>query len=204
MSMLTGDDSMNLTLGLIKDNPQFLVFGAIAMVVIQGIMNSIGSTTFSREGKNFWIQRVLPIKAGDQIIGRVLACLVPQIIAIVALLLTLAFVVKLGVIEMLIITLLGLLGSIPMAELGMIVDILRPLLVWDNPQKAMKQNLNVLIAMGVGVLYSGGLIFLVVNLLKKIDVNYVYLILASVFIISTLVFYLILEKIIVRQFRDLE
>ena len=41
------------------------------------------------------------------------------------------------------IVLLGLLGSIPMTELGMVVDIMRPLLVWDNPQKAMKENLNV-------------------------------------------------------------
>ncbi len=83
-----------------------------------------------------------------------------------------------------------------MTQLGMVIDILRPLLIWDNPQKAMKQNLNVLIGMGVGTIYGGGAIFLLtINLLDKIDIGYVYFILFSVFIVSAYVLYNILKKI---------
>ena len=48
---------------------------------------------------------------------------------------------------------MGLLGSIPTTQIGMAIDILRPMLDWDNPQRAMKQNLNVLISLAVGALY---------------------------------------------------
>ncbi len=92
-----------------------------------------------------------------------------------------------------------------MTQLGMVIDILRPLLIWDNPQKAMKQNLNVLIGMGVGTIYGGGAIFLLtINLLDKIDIGYVYFILFSVFIVSAYVLYNILKKLITKQFMELE
>jgi ABC-2 type transport system permease protein len=44
-------------------------------------------------------------------------------------------------------------ASIPMLELGFIIDIYRPLLVWDNPQRAVKQNMNVVVAMLISLVY---------------------------------------------------
>lgn len=204
MTLITGDESLNMVLDFLKVNPHYLVLGSIGMIVIQGVMNSVGSTTFSREGKSLWIHRVLPIRVEDQIIGRVLASLGPQIISVLALLITFSFVLKISLINMVIIALLGLLGSIPMAQIGMIIDIIRPLLIWDNPQKAMKQNLNVLITMGLGTLYSGGIMFLILSLINHLYILYIYSILALVFIISTVLFYIILKKLISKQFIELE
>lgn len=91
-----------------------------------------------------------------------------------------------------------------MTEIGMIIDILRPLLIWDNPQRAMKQNLNVLIAMGVGVLAIGGLFLLTINLLDLMDIRYIYFILISIFIVSSYILFIILKKLITKQFINLE
>ena len=102
------------------------------------------------------------------------------------------------------ITILGLLGSIAMTELGMIIDIYRPLLEWDNPQKPMKQNLNVLIAMGVGSLYLLAIGFLTYKLMEIIDIIFIYGILAVVLIVSSYIFYSILLRLIKRQFEVLE
>ncbi len=204
MTVLMGDESLNMVLELLKVNSQYFVLGSIAMIVIQAAMNPVGATSFSREGKSFWIHRVLPIKVENQIIGRILASLVPQIISVLALLITFAFLLKISIINIILISLLGLLGSIPMIQIGMIIDIIRPLLIWDNPQKAMKQNLNVLISMGLGTLYSGGLIFLVFNLMKKLHANSIYIILGLIFIISTMIFYMVLRKLIIKQFAELE
>lgn len=204
MTVVTGDESLNMVFDLLKVNSQYLVLASIAMIVIQGVMNSVGSTTFSREGKNLWIQRVLPIKAKDQIIGRILASLVPQIITVLALIITFLFVFKLSILNIVLISALGLLGSIPMAQIGMIIDITRPLLIWDNPQKAMKQNLNVLITMGVGTIYSGGLVFFIFTIINKFHEKYIFIMLALIFIISSSIFYILLKKLIIKQFLEIE
>lgn len=68
----------------------------------------------------------------------------------------------------------------------------------------MKQNLNVLIGMGVGTIYGGAIFLLTINLLDKIDIGYVYFILFSVFIVSAYVLYNILKKLITKQFMELE
>lgn len=204
MSTVTGDESLELLTKVLGEFPHFIVLPAIGMIVFLGMLNSIGCTTFSREGKNFWIQRTLPIRIEDQIIGRVLSSLIIQLVGIVAMISSIFFIAKIRLGNILIIAILGLLGSIPMTQIGMIIDILRPLLIWDNPQKAMKQNLNVLIGMGVGFLYGGILTFLTIKLFDKIDINYIYIILALIFILSSYILYIILKKLISKQFIELQ
>ncbi|NLY45823.1 MAG: hypothetical protein GX053_07535, partial [Tissierella sp.] len=128
MSVITGDESMEPLVQLLDMYPHFLTLVAIGMVVLLGIMNSIGSTTFSREGKNLWIQRVLPIRASDQVIGRVLSSLVVQLLGIAVLIPAIFFINSINIINILLIVVIGLLGSIPMTQIGMIIDIARPML----------------------------------------------------------------------------
>ncbi|CCQ96790.1 conserved membrane hypothetical protein [[Clostridium] ultunense Esp] len=189
---------------LIKGNPHLISIAGVGMITLLGIMNCVGCTTFSREGKSLWIQRTIPIKAKDQIFGRVLSSLLVQFIGVGAVLCTVAYLGYLTIENVFWITILGVLGSIAMAELGMIIDIYRPLLDWDNPQKAMKQNLNVLIAMGIGALYLLGVGFLVYKLLDKVDILFIYGIMGLVFIITSFVLYMPLKKLIERQFQILE
>ena len=49
---------------------------------------------------------------------------------------------------------------------GMAIDLARPLLDWTNPQKAIKQNLNVLLAMLADIGILTGVFFGVKVLLK--------------------------------------
>ncbi|NLK91253.1 MAG: hypothetical protein GX274_06715, partial [Clostridiales bacterium] len=121
-----------------------------------------------------------------------------------ALLGALAFIIRLRISTIVLIVILGLLGSIPMTQIGMVIDIIRPSLKWTNPQQAMKQNLNVLFGMGLGTLYIGGISLLVFNLINRIDINLVFTVLAVIFIVSTVILYYVLEKLIVKQFEVLE
>ncbi len=203
-NMKGGDESLSAMIDMLGVNSGLISLVGIGFIVALGMLNSIGCTTFSREGKCFWIQRTLPIKVEDQIIGRVLSSLAIQVLGVVALLISLTFVVKLDIITILLITFFGLLGSIPMTQLGMVIDILRPLLDWDNPQKAMKQNLNVLIGMGVGTLYLGGLVFLVIKIMDRININLIYGLLTLIFSISTIILFGILKKLITKQFEVIE
>lgn len=205
MSTMSGEEeSMGSIIKIIQTKPEFIALVGIGFIVFLGMLNSVGSTTFSREGKNFWIQRTLPIKVKDQIIGRIVASIAIQILGLIALLGSLAFVLKLNMITIILISSLGILGSIPMTQIGMIIDIIRPLLTWSNPQQAMKQNLNVLIGMGVGTLYAGGIGYLIFKIMDKVDMNIIFIGLAVVFIVSIIILYSILEKLIKKQFEVLE
>jgi len=86
----------------------------------------------------------------------------------------------------------------------MIVDAYRPMLHWDNPQRAMKQNLNVLINMGLGSLYILGIGLLAYKLLDILDIFVIYIIIALIFILSSLVLYKVLKKVIETTFINLE
>ncbi|WFA09936.1 hypothetical protein [Tissierella sp. Yu-01] len=204
MSVVSGDQSMEPVTQLLYGNMDIVVLGAIGMIGALGILNSVGATTFSREGKHFWIQRTLPIKPAAQIMGRVLASLVIQVIGAVILIGSMLFIIRLDFISILLIIIIGLIASIPMTQIGMIIDILRPMLSWSNPQQAMKQNLNVLIGMGVGALYGGLLFLLVKFMFSKIDIWMVYSVLTVVLLISIFIFFTILKKLIEKQFREIE
>ena len=204
MSMATGDTSMEPLMEIINRNVDIVNLAAIAIIGTLGILNSIGTTTFSREGKNFWIQRTLPIKSEDQIFGRVIASMTIQVIGAAVLIGSLLFIIRLDFISILIILAVGLLASIPMTEIGMIIDILRPLLTWSNPQQAMKQNMNVLIGMGVAIIYGGALFLLVRFMYGNMDIWKVYLILITILLVSAVIFFKVLNTLIEKQFRELE
>ena len=161
MSLLTSGSDTEVLRGMLQRNEFFVDLGGAGMLMLLGMLNSIGVTTFSREGKNLWIQRTLPIKARDQIIGRVMASMVIQGIGAIFLLASLYLIIPLSLFSIAYILVVGAIGSILMSLLGMTIDIMRPMRDWTNPQQAMKQNLNVLIGMGTAVVILGPLVYLV-------------------------------------------
>jgi len=72
------EESVNMLRSVLRDSQQIINLIGVAFITFLGIVNSVCSTTFSREGKNMWIQRTLPIKVKDQIVGRVLASIFVQ------------------------------------------------------------------------------------------------------------------------------
>ena len=204
-TFMNGKESLGSLNMLIGDKSYITTLFGIGMITLFGVMNCVGCTTFSREGKSFWIQRTMPIKEKDQIFGRILSSLFVQVIGIIALIGGISFITDITLENIFWITFLGLIGSIPMTELGMIVDIFRPLLDWDNPQKAMKENLNVLIAIGIGMLYVFVVGFLAYKLLMaEVDILAIYGIMGLIFIVSSYGFYIPLKNLIKRQFGILE
>lgn len=204
MSVLTGEASMGPISEILYGNMDFVVLIGIGMIGVLGMLNSVGVTTFSREGSNFWIMRTLPIKAEDQILGRLLASLFIQVIGALVLIVSIFFVIKLDIVNIILIILIGLLASIPMTLLGMIIDIVRPMLSWTNPQQAMKQNFNVLIGMGLGTIYGGALFFLIKFILDKLDMPIIYLIIVGILILSSIIFFKLLKSLIEKRFKELE
>ncbi|MCR4427512.1 MAG: hypothetical protein NUW23_15235 [Firmicutes bacterium] len=117
-----------------------LVFAA-AVVWTAGI-HMVSSTAFSREGANFWVSKVIPVPARRQVTGKVFFALAFEIVTSIPMIAVLQLVLRLTPGMFGLAVLLGLIGAVGATFMVMYMDMLRPYLKWDNPQKAMKGNLN--------------------------------------------------------------
>jgi ABC-2 type transport system permease protein len=131
---------------LTSSNPAWVILGAAGFFTFCGALNGTASSTFSREGLTFWISKVIPIGPEKQVAAKflhsfsigILGIIVSTAVAVFALGLKLATCAAAAV--------LALAATFFLTAAGMMIDLARPLLDWTNPQKAMKQNLNVLIS----------------------------------------------------------
>lgn len=122
------------------------------------------ATSFSREGKASWLTRIIPVSAKDQVIGRSLTGILIQALGMVITLVVVVAYLPLNFSTVFISISLGLIASLPILLFGLLIDMNRPLLNWDNPQKAVKNNLNVVIVLFAGSFFIGligGISFLV-------------------------------------------
>jgi ABC-2 type transport system permease protein len=204
--LITSRETLEIVANLYTmDNLTIVNFVLVGFIIFIGATNGVASTTFSREGKGFWISRVIPIKVEDYLLGKILSGLLVQLLAVVVILVSLSFLVKLHISTILAVSILGLLGSIPITEGSMLIDIIRPLLDWDNPQKVMKQNLNVVFSMILGlvfILLLGLAVF--VLFLIKLQSIIVYIIMTTILIGLSIALFFVLAPITANRLKNIE
>lgn len=116
------------------------------------LINPAISSTFSREGKAFWILKNIPVKPETQAFGKLLAGYSISFAAAFLAVIIAVFSLKVPVNLAVMLLVLCSLALIPVSALNLIIDLIRPKLSWDNPQEAIKQNANVVIGMLCGFL----------------------------------------------------
>ncbi len=168
-------------LSTIINNPDYSFYiqliGLAFMLYVSGI-NVAASTAISREGSTFWISKIIPVPAKHQVLAKFLngfsiACLGVIMTAII-----LAIFIM-PVPSVILITLLGFIGSIPLTAFNLMIDMAKPKLIWNNPQEAVKQNMNGLLGMLVSFLILGVLTVAVVIMINAGIYRWaIYLILA--------------------------
>jgi ABC-2 type transport system permease protein len=123
-----------------------VVLASAGFMTICGTLNGTSSSTFSREGGQFWISKVIPASAREQVTAKFLHSYFIALLGVAAAsaVLILQFHIRLA--PFAIALALALAASFVLTAVGMAIDLARPLLDWTNPQKAIKQNLNVLLA----------------------------------------------------------
>ena len=148
-------------------NPAVVILGAAAFLVVSGTMNGTASSSFSREGGQFWMSKVIPVAPRDLVAAKLVHSYGISVlgVAVSTAACVAIFHLRFGILAPAIG--LALLTGLLLTIVGMMIDLARPLLDWTNPQKAIKQNLNVLFAMlaGVGFLFGTG--WLAAKLLKR-------------------------------------
>ena len=127
------------------------IFGAAVGIFMS--LFSETATSFSREGQAFWLRRVLPIRASYEIIGRSLLNLLLTM-GTTAIFLVAGYVFLRYPLWLIPVALLfSGLFSLPLCFIGLLIDVHRPKMNWDDPNQAVKQNLNSLLSFVAGIAY---------------------------------------------------
>jgi ABC-2 type transport system permease protein len=139
----------------------FNASGILAIVVGIGVFlssaNAITSTAISREGKQLYFMKYIPMPVKKQLMAKVYTGMLLSAFGIV-LLAVLAVIVGVDLLTALLALVLSLLAMSSGALVGLLIDAARPKLDWINEQQAIKQNLNVMLHMLVGLLMAAAVI----------------------------------------------
>jgi len=119
--------------------------------------NAVTSTAVSREGKQLYFMKYIPMPVGKQLMAKVYTGMLLSATGIV-LLIVLAVAMGVDVLAALPALALSLLAVAAGSLVGMLIDASRPKLDWLNEQQAIKQNVNVLLHMLAGVLIGAAVI----------------------------------------------
>lgn len=149
------------------------VFAAICFVAGT---NGITSSALSREGRQFYIMKMIPVSYGRQLMAKIM----------VGILLTLAgLVLTIGTLVVFLSPppwLVGLIiliipGAVLLPNLiGIIFELYWPKLNWENEQKAVKQNINVVFGMLFSFMFAGLGLAPIIVLKPSLPLALVYLI----------------------------
>jgi ABC-2 type transport system permease protein len=138
---------MVLIRAMLASNPLVVILGAALFMTICGCVNGTASSTFSREGGQFWISQTIPVAPREQAAAKFLhSYLVGSLGVVTASAVAVGFF-RLSIVHVAPAFVLSLVAAVLLTAVGMMIDLARPLLDWTNPQKAIKQNLNVLLAL---------------------------------------------------------
>jgi ABC-2 type transport system permease protein len=147
-------------------NPATAALGAALFMAICACLNGTSSSTFSREGGQFWMSKVIPVAPRDQAKGKLLHSFAVALLGIAAASVVVVLIARPTVPVLTAALGAAVVGSFVLTVIGMLIDLARPLLDWTTPQKAIKQNLNVLLAVLADLAFMA-LMFFLVRLMKK-------------------------------------
>ncbi|MDD8025117.1 MAG: hypothetical protein PHI34_01295 [Acidobacteriota bacterium] len=201
----TGSDSARLLGGLISSKPMVAVFASALFLTMCASLNGTASSAFSREGAQFWMSKVIPVAPRIQVRGKFLHALAIAALGLAAAAAAGGFVFAIRPLYLAAALALAVPATFLLTAVGMMIDLARPLLVWTNPQKAIKQNFNVLLALfaDAGILFGG---YRLVKLLAGtgLRTKAVILCVGAVFGILAAVSYVLLGAYAERRYRAIE
>lgn len=145
------------------------VAGAFILFTFISAMNGITATSISREGKQLYMMKYLPLSYIEQMNAKILSGMVVSTTGLVLMTIVLSIFLEISIPIVILVLLAGLNAVILTRLTGLLIDASMPKLKWDNEQKAVKQNMNLvfnmLIGMGIAALAVIFLIFVGQSLL---------------------------------------
>jgi len=133
----------------------FAVTGVALGLALFGSLSSLFAASYSKDGKRLWVEKTLPVSMYSVFLAKLLAGY---------LLLTPLNLLTVGIFTLMVpfegwhwlyIIIVSQVVLAWNGAAGLTVDCLRPKLVWKDTVQAVKQNMNVVIAMGISMAGAG-------------------------------------------------
>lgn len=171
-------------------NAAIATLAIAAMIMFVGSINTIASTSVSREGKFFYISKMIPVPAELQARAKMVHGLIGAVVSAIPMLVAYLWLARPAPLNFLAAALIGLTGTLMGQAVGLYVDMRAPRLKWTNPQQAVKQNFNAVIPMFLMMPIIGLAALLAVKLFVA-EWNYglIYLLFILLFSIPGAIFY---------------
>jgi len=118
-----------------------------AVGLVMGSVNMISSTAISREGQHVYFMKMIPMSYTDQIHAKTWSGILLSWTGIVITILVAAIFLQAPWFIAMLFIMFSLVGSVFINYVSIIVDVLRPKLIWETEQAAVKQNMNFIFTM---------------------------------------------------------
>ena len=123
----------------------------IGVSILLPALNSIASSSFSREGKNFYFMKYIPMDYSSQVYVKLLVSFIIAFIGVNVFSLIFYLVIGLKLSTAFIFLIISFLAILFICSLGIIIDSINPKLVWDDELNALRENSNNFIVMGISI-----------------------------------------------------
>lgn len=153
--------SINQIILLRDSNKLFciLTMFIVGVSIIVPALNSIASSSFSREGSSFYFMKYIPVKYGLQWTIKVITSFIVCFIGINVLSLIFYLIIRLSIIKIIYLIIVSALCILFVSLLGVLIDSIQPKLIWDDEANSLRENYNTFMVMGFALLISVLLIF---------------------------------------------
>lgn len=162
----------------VKASPLMISIG----VVITGficIMNMAAPTAISREGKNLYVAKYIPVSYRRQLIAKLIPGMLLSGFTLAFTVIIGLFMFKIELFAWVAIIVLSIIALAAFNMFGLFADVMFPKLDWDDETAAVKRNLNVGIQMIVMIVVTG--IIALISLFLNFDLYFGTLILLVIY-----------------------
>ena len=150
--------------------PEFSFYAtlfALAVIVLTSSINVIASSSFSREGANLWIAKLIPYGLKQQAFVKILFAVIVSFVGIIINCLIFKLYFYYNFRQIFVIVLAGTLFTILWNMIGVFIDMKHPKLEWTNEVEAIKQNINVILSIVVCIIISAGYFLIVMKMIQR-------------------------------------
>ena len=184
------------------DGIKFVVIIAFSVVLFITATNGIAASSISREGQNLYFNKFVLLDAKNMFMAKILTAVIIEFVSIFFILLTISLIIKVPLIVIISIVIITIPAMFFSSLMGLIIDLYYPKLNWDNEQKAVKQNFNIIGNMALNTILA----VITATLFIKLNLNLIttILLIIAIYTLINILMYIFLKNKGVAIFNNIE
>jgi len=181
---------------------KIILAAMVGLVAFLASSNGITATSLSREGKEFYISKYIPLATKQKLLAKLLSGYIFGLIGAVLLIIAGNIILPMKTSLNATIIIVSLVSIVPILEAGLLIDLFNPKLDWENEQKAVKQNINVVFSMIFAILLCSAIIYIEIKFIDSLKLAAAFM-LTCFGLAAALLYYFLMRKGI-EQYDKLE